>query len=168
MGERSISWSKSIRAEGEKYGEVFRNSSDQESVRYAVDEPVLGHAFYNTGTVTLQSHPSHQQINNQVSLCGCSQSWRRECLQWNSQISLTLNTVVARRYFESHQRHFDLLFGRTDLSRCFEPKCLNLSLLLNHKRSKILLLWARAGDLVDILLRRVCSPSPVLSNTAQL
>lgn len=156
-------WSKSIRAEGEKYDEVIRNSYYQESVRHALGEPVS-----HTGTVTLQSDPSHQQINNQVSLCGCSQLCRRECFKWNRQIGLTLNTMVACRYFGSHQRHFELLFGRTDFSRCFEPKCLNSSLLLN-KRTKILLLWARLGDLVDTLLRRVCSSSSAPSNhTAQL
>lgn len=66
-------------------------------------------------------------------------------------------------------RHFDLLFGRIDWSSCFEPKCLNSSLLFNHERIKILLLWAMLGDLVDNLPRRVWSSSSVPSNnTAQL
>lgn len=161
-GREAFLWSKSIRAEGEKYDEVIRNSYYQESVRHALGEPVS-----HTGTGTLHSDPSHQQTNSQVSLCGRPRL-RRECSRWNRQISLTLNTVVACRYFGSHQRHFDLLFGRTDLSRCFEPKQLNSPLLLN-KRTKILLLRARPGDLVDILLRRVCSSSSILSNhTAQL
>lgn len=92
-------------------------------------EPLLCHAFNDTGTGTLQSNPSYRKINSQVSLCGCSQPWRRECFKGKSQSSLTLSTTVARRYFGSHQRQFVLLFGRTDSSRCFEPKCLNSSLL---------------------------------------
>lgn len=162
-GRKAFLWSKSIRAEGEKYDVVIRNSYYQESVRHALGEPVS-----HTGTGTLHSDPSHQQTNSQVSLCRCPQLWRRECFRWNRQISLTLNTMVACRYFGSHQRHFDLLFSRTDLSRCFEPKQLNSPLLLN-KRTKILLLWARPGDLVDTPLRRVCSSSSIPSNhTAQL